>query len=66
MNGGRARGLPALLEKIRGRFERWRGTHTARSRLPYALWESAAKMVGAFARRRGGRPSMGFPLPGWG
>jgi hypothetical protein len=55
MNGGRARELPARLEKLRERFEQWRGTRTARSRLPDALWASAVKMVGVFGLHRTSR-----------
>jgi hypothetical protein len=55
MNDGRARGLPDRLERLRERFEQWRGTHMARSRLPDALWASAVKMVGAFGLHRTSR-----------
>lgn len=55
MNGGRTRGLPARLEKVRERFEQWRGTHTSRSRLPEELWAAAVKTVGAFGLHRTSR-----------
>jgi hypothetical protein len=42
------RDLPARLEKLRQRFERWRGTHKPRSRIPDGLWASAVKMAGTF------------------
>jgi hypothetical protein len=34
---------PAGLESTRRRFERWRLTHRSRSRIPEALWASAAR-----------------------
>jgi hypothetical protein len=55
MNGEQARGLPARLEKLRGRFGQWRGTHAARSRLPEELWASAVKLVGTFGLYRTSR-----------
>lgn len=38
--------LPARLEAIRGRFERWRQTRHGRSRIPADLWASAVKAAG--------------------
>ena len=49
------RNLPARLEKLRQRFERWRGTHKARSRIPVGLWTSAVKMAGTFGLNRTAR-----------
>ena len=34
----------ARLEKVRRRFEQWRRTHRARSRLPESLWAAAVKL----------------------
>ena len=45
-------GLPARLEGLRRRFERWRGTHKARSRIPEAFWGSAARMAGRYGLHR--------------
>jgi hypothetical protein len=47
--------LPARLEKLRQRFERWRGTHKARSRIPDGLWAAAVKMAGTFGLHRTAR-----------
>jgi hypothetical protein len=44
--------LPARLEGLRRRFERWRGTHRVRSRIPEPLWESAVKMAGMYGLNR--------------
>ena len=40
------RGVPDRLERLRRRFERWRETHAAHSRIPDGLWASAVKMAG--------------------
>jgi hypothetical protein len=40
--------LPADLERLRQRFERWRGTHRARSRISNSLWAAAAKLAGSY------------------
>ncbi len=45
-------GLPARLEKLRRRFERWRGTHRPRSRIPEPLWASAVKMADTYGLNR--------------
>ena len=37
--------LPAALEAVRRRLERWRGTHRARARIPEPLWAAAVKMA---------------------
>jgi hypothetical protein len=55
MGTKRKRALPARLEGLRRRFERWRGTHKARSRLPEPLWASAVKMVGMYGLNRTAR-----------
>jgi hypothetical protein len=46
MHTGEPSGLPAGLERVRQRFERWRATHEARSRIPDALWIAAVKVAG--------------------
>ena len=46
------RGVPTRLERLRRRFERWRGTHTAHSRIPDGLWASAVKLAGTFGTHR--------------
>jgi hypothetical protein len=48
MGTKRTRGLPARLERLRRRFEHWRGAHRARSRIPKPLWDSAVKMAGTY------------------
>jgi hypothetical protein len=45
MRTRQTRDLPARLEGVRQRFERWRGTHRARSRIPDLLWTAAVKMA---------------------
>jgi hypothetical protein len=40
--------LPADLERLRLRFERWRGKHRARSRISDSLWAAAAKLAGSY------------------
>jgi hypothetical protein len=47
--------LPARLERLRRRFERWRGTHKARSRISEPLWASAVKMAGTYGLNRTAR-----------
>jgi hypothetical protein len=46
MGSRRTDALPASLEAARRRFERWRRTRPARSRIPEALWASAVKAAG--------------------
>ena len=46
------RNLPARLERLRQRFDCWRGTHKARSRIPEPLWGAAVKMAGTFGLHR--------------
>ena len=40
------RDLPARLEGLRRRFERWRRTRKVRSRIPEPLWAAAVKLAG--------------------
>jgi hypothetical protein len=49
------RTLPARLERLRRRFEHWRGTHRARLRIPEPLWVSAVKMAGMYGLNRTAR-----------
>ena len=55
MNTRTMRGLPARLEGVRQRFERWRRTRKARSRIPDSLWASATKMAGTYGMHRTAR-----------
>ena len=47
--------LPARLERIRQRFERWRETRKVRSRIPESLWISAVKMARVYGINRTAR-----------
>lgn len=47
-----ARDLPARLEGVRVRFERWRRTREVRTRTPEALWAAAVKMAGTYGVHR--------------
>jgi hypothetical protein len=40
--------LPAWMERLRRRFNRWRQTRDGRSRIPEALWASAVKAAGRY------------------
>ena len=44
--------LPASLEALRRRFERWRRSRTARSRIPDTLWTSAVQAAGRYGLHR--------------
>ncbi len=44
--------LPASLEALRRRFERWRRLRTARSRIPDTLWTSAVQAAGQYGLHR--------------
>ena len=55
MNTSKAHGLPAKLEAVRRRFERWRQTHKPRSRIPDPLWTMAAEMAGTYGLHRTAR-----------
>lgn len=53
MGASRAsRDLPARLEGVRRRFERWRRTRKSRSRIPEPLWVSAVKVAGKYGIHR--------------
>jgi len=55
MDARKPRGLPARLAGLRRRFEEWRRTHEARSRIPASLWGSAVKMAGVYGLNRTAR-----------
>jgi hypothetical protein len=44
--------LPARLEGVRRRFERWRGTREGHARIPDSLWDAAALMAGRYGISR--------------
>ena len=44
--------LPARLEGVRRRFERWRATRMGRTRIPDTLWASAALVADTFGISR--------------
>ena len=46
------RDLPARLEGLRRRFERWRRTRKMRSRIPDPLWASAVKLAAEYGIHR--------------
>jgi hypothetical protein len=48
MSTGPRRRLPARLEIVRRRFERWRRTCTRRSRIPDSLWAMAVELADAY------------------
>ena len=43
MDARETRSLPAQLDKVRRRFERWRATRKGRSPIPDGLWASAVR-----------------------
>jgi hypothetical protein len=45
MGASKTRDLPAGLEGVRQRFERWRQSHRTRSRIPDSLWAAAARVA---------------------
>ncbi len=48
MSTGPRRDLPARLEIVRLRFDRWRRTRKRRSRIPDPLWAMAVKLADAY------------------
>ena len=44
--------LPARLENLRQRFERWRRTRKVRSRIPEPLWAAAVKSAAKYGIHR--------------
>jgi len=49
------RNVPARLERLRGRFERWRRTRKVRGRIPEALWTAAVKLAAEYGTHRTAR-----------
>jgi hypothetical protein len=52
MNASKRRDLPAGLEGVQRRFERWRRTRKGHSRIPDALWAAAVKAAGVHGLHR--------------
>ena len=48
MNTRQEHDYPTRLDKLRQRFEHWRKTHPARSRIAGPLWAAAVKMAGDY------------------
>jgi len=48
MNISKTAELPARLEGVRRRFERWRQTPNVRSHIPDSLWAAAVKMARSY------------------
>ena len=48
MRTSKTRTLPSRLEGLRRRFERWRRTRKAGSRIPEGLWAAAVKLAEAY------------------
>jgi len=55
MGARERRGLPARLEAVRGRFERWRRTRKVRSRIPEPLWAAAVRAAAQYGIHRTAR-----------
>jgi hypothetical protein len=47
-----SREIPARMESVRRRLERWRGTRRARARIPEPLWGAAVKVAGRYGIHR--------------
>jgi hypothetical protein len=52
MDGGKKGTGAVALERLRRRFDRWRGVHRVRSRLPEPLWRSAVRMADRYGLNR--------------
>jgi hypothetical protein len=52
MGTKKTRSLPACLEEVQRRFERWRQTRKIPSRIPGPLWASAARIAGTYGLSR--------------
>lgn len=48
MRTGARQGFPTSIERLRGRFDRWRETRDGRSRIPESLWALAVKAVSRY------------------
>ena len=67
--------IPARLEGVRGRFERWRRRRKVGTRIPDALWSAAVEMGGAYGVHRtakvlhvllsAGNPDRARVAPAW-
>jgi len=55
MGARETRDLPVRLQRLLGRFERWRRTRRAGARIPEPLWSSAVKAADAFGVHRTAR-----------
>jgi len=55
MRTGQASDLPAPMERVRQRFERWRRTRKPRTRIPDSLWAAAVKIAGTYGLHRTAR-----------
>ena len=55
MGTKRARDLPARLEDLRRRFERWRRSRKVRTRIPEPLWAAAVKSAERYGIHRTAR-----------
>ncbi len=55
MNARTTGALPTSLEVVRRRFEKWRRTRQAGSRVPKLLWAAAVKMAGIYGLHRTAR-----------
>ena len=52
MRSTTTKAVPAALEALRRRFERWRRSRTARSRIPDPLWTSAVEAAERYGLHR--------------
>jgi hypothetical protein len=52
MNANKTSDLPAGLESVRRRFERWRRTRKGHARIPDALWGAAVRAAGTYGVHR--------------
>lgn len=52
MNASKRRDLPAGLEGVQRRFERWRQTRRGHARIPERLWAAAVKAAGVHGLHR--------------
>jgi len=67
MSTKRTRDLPARLENLRQRFERWRRTRKGRSRIPEPLWAAAANSAAKYGIHRTAKATfLELPPAAWG
>ncbi len=52
MRGRKTGAVPAQLKAAQRQFERWRGSHGGRRRIPESLWAVAVKAAGQFGINR--------------